>query len=81
MSNKFGGQSTGASGNTSLHAIYYIGSINASVDIDNFQVISHEALRWFSFGLYSDISSGKLKLASALYCTGDLERCETLLGM
>jgi hypothetical protein len=58
----------------------HIGSITASVDIHNSRFILHEALRWFSFGLNSDVSSGRLKLASALYCAGDLGRCETLLS-
>jgi hypothetical protein len=43
-------------------------------------MISDEALRWFSLGLISDICSGRLKLASALYCAGDLGRCETILA-
>jgi hypothetical protein len=42
-------------------------------------VVSGAAVRWFTLGLISDISSGKLKLASALYCAGDLDTCEIIL--
>jgi hypothetical protein len=52
----------------------------ASVDIQHSQGISHAAMLWFSLGLNSDISSSSLKLASALYCAGELERCEIILG-
>lgn len=42
-------------------------------------MVSRVALNWFSLGLNSDVSSGRLKLASALYCAGDLLRCDTIL--
>jgi tetratricopeptide (TPR) repeat protein len=32
-----------------------------------------------SFGIDSDVASGKLKLASVFYCTGDIERTELIL--
>jgi hypothetical protein len=35
---------------------------------------------WFSVGLNSDLSSSRLKLASALYCAGHNEQCETILA-
>jgi hypothetical protein len=56
-----------------------IGSIRASADIHHTRAISPEAFEWFSLGLNSDVSSGRLKHASALYCAGDLARCETIL--
>ncbi|XP_045192237.2 uncharacterized protein LOC123548766 [Mercenaria mercenaria] len=56
-----------------------LGSVIASHDIYTTGSISPEALDWFSVGLNSDVSSGGLKLASALYCVGDMERAEFVL--
>jgi hypothetical protein len=56
-----------------------IGSVIASEDIQHALGLSAKALVWFTLGLNSDISSGKLKQASALYCARDLERCEIIL--
>ncbi|XP_045191719.2 uncharacterized protein LOC123548488 [Mercenaria mercenaria] len=56
-----------------------LGSVIASQDIHMTESISPEALSWLSAGLNSDVSSGKLKLASALYCAGDMERAEFVL--
>ncbi|XP_053389365.1 uncharacterized protein LOC123543730 [Mercenaria mercenaria] len=56
-----------------------LGSVIASHDIYTTHSISSEALGWFSVGLNSDVSSGRLKLASALYCAGDMERAEFVL--
>ncbi|XP_045194462.2 uncharacterized protein LOC123550086 [Mercenaria mercenaria] len=56
-----------------------LGSVIASHDIYTTHSISPEALSWFSFGLNSDVASGGLKLASALYCVGDMERAELVL--
>ncbi|XP_045186952.2 uncharacterized protein LOC123544890 [Mercenaria mercenaria] len=56
-----------------------LGSVIASHDIYTTRSISSEALVWFSVGLNSDVSSGRLKLASALYCAGYMERAEFVL--
>ncbi|XP_053402063.1 uncharacterized protein LOC128557791 [Mercenaria mercenaria] len=56
-----------------------LGSVIASHDIYTTHSISPEALGWFSAGLNSDVASGRLKLASALYCVGDMERAELVL--
>jgi hypothetical protein len=58
-----------------------IGSLVASEDISRNQPIeaSLAALVWFTAGLNSDVSLSRLKLASALYCAGNIERCEMIL--
>ncbi|XP_053396451.1 uncharacterized protein LOC128556211 [Mercenaria mercenaria] len=48
-----------------------------SIHLDN--AVSAEALTWISLGLNTDVSSGKLKLASIYYCTGDTRRTEMTL--
>ncbi|XP_053402302.1 uncharacterized protein LOC128545871 [Mercenaria mercenaria] len=58
----------------------FLGSVVASTDIDTGNSLSHMALTWFSAGLNSDVSSSKLKLASALYCAGETEKTEYVLG-
>ncbi|XP_045171977.2 uncharacterized protein LOC123534011 [Mercenaria mercenaria] len=58
-----------------------LGSVMASTDIDASSSISHMALAWFSAGLNSDVSSSRLKLASALYCAGETEKTEYVLGI
>ncbi|XP_045156343.2 uncharacterized protein LOC123522901 [Mercenaria mercenaria] len=57
-----------------------IGSILASFSIQQYNGISEEALTWISLGLNTDVSSGKLKLASMFYCIGDSQRTEIVLG-
>ncbi|XP_053391175.1 uncharacterized protein LOC128554000 [Mercenaria mercenaria] len=56
-----------------------LGSVIASHNIYTTHSISPEALGWFSAGLNLDVASGRLKLASALYCVGDMERAEFVL--
>ncbi|XP_053407825.1 uncharacterized protein LOC123547583 [Mercenaria mercenaria] len=56
-----------------------VGSAIASEDIETNNIISQEAYTWLSVGKNSDVSSGRLKLASALYCAGDLTGSESLL--
>ncbi|XP_053402057.1 uncharacterized protein LOC123548735 isoform X1 [Mercenaria mercenaria] len=56
-----------------------LGSVIASHNIYTTHSISPEALGWFSVGLNSDVASGRLKLASALCCVGDIERAEFVL--
>ncbi|XP_045179230.2 uncharacterized protein LOC123538887 [Mercenaria mercenaria] len=56
-----------------------LGSILASQNTEHYNGISEEALTWISLGLNTDVSSGKLKLASVFYCTGDVQKTETVL--
>ncbi|XP_053385430.1 uncharacterized protein LOC123539254 [Mercenaria mercenaria] len=56
-----------------------LGSVIASHNIYTTNSISQEALAWYTVGLDSDVSSGRLKLASALYCAGDMEMTEFVL--
>jgi tetratricopeptide (TPR) repeat protein len=56
------------------------GSIQASSNIYQHDYFTYQnALKFMSLGLDSDVSSGKLKLASVFYCTGDNERTEFIL--
>ncbi|XP_060558231.1 uncharacterized protein LOC132718536 isoform X1 [Ruditapes philippinarum] len=57
-----------------------LGSILAS--LNNYQqdhLTYKKALSFMSLGLDTDIASGKLKLTSFFYCTGDIERTEFIL--
>ncbi|XP_053389516.1 uncharacterized protein LOC128552494 [Mercenaria mercenaria] len=56
-----------------------LGFVLASLNICWHNVIRAESLTWISLGLNTDVSSGKLKLASMLYCIGDTQRAETVL--
>ncbi|XP_045160729.2 uncharacterized protein LOC123525650 [Mercenaria mercenaria] len=56
-----------------------LASVIASNDIYANNTVSPVALALFSAGLSSDVSSGRLKLASALYCTGDIIGTEFVL--
>ncbi|XP_060562593.1 uncharacterized protein LOC132722168 [Ruditapes philippinarum] len=55
------------------------GSVLASRNIGEYNQVSPQALVWLSAGINSDISSGRLKLASVLYSTGDMEKAELIL--
>ncbi|XP_060579311.1 uncharacterized protein LOC132736224 [Ruditapes philippinarum] len=56
-----------------------LGSVLASLDIQQYNTISAETLKWISLGLNTDVASSKLKLASMLYCTGQFRRAEIVL--
>jgi tetratricopeptide (TPR) repeat protein len=57
-----------------------LGSILASSNIFQQDHLTYKkALSFMSLGLDSDVASGKLKLASVFYCTGDIERTELIL--
>ncbi|XP_060598292.1 uncharacterized protein LOC132752037 [Ruditapes philippinarum] len=56
-----------------------IGSMMVSSDIQQNTVVQFQALKWLSLGLNSDVTSGRLKLASVLYCIGDMDRAEFIL--
>ncbi|XP_060568767.1 uncharacterized protein LOC132727348 [Ruditapes philippinarum] len=53
-----------------------LGSIMVSSNIRQNTAIQYQALKLFSLGLNSDETSGRLKLASMLYCVGDMDWIE-----
>ncbi|XP_045212673.2 uncharacterized protein LOC123563747 [Mercenaria mercenaria] len=57
-----------------------VGSLIASQNIQINNTVSPQALAWLEAGLDSDVASSRLKLASILYCTGDLERAAFILN-
>ncbi|XP_053395466.1 uncharacterized protein LOC123523847 [Mercenaria mercenaria] len=61
------------------HFCTTLGSILASLNIQQYNAISAEALTWISLGLNTDVASSKLKLASMFYCVGDAQRTEIVL--
>ncbi|XP_060586910.1 uncharacterized protein LOC132742485 [Ruditapes philippinarum] len=62
------------------HLCSSIGSILASLNIYQQDHLTYKkALSFMSLGLDPDVASGKLKLASVFYCTGDIERTEFIL--
>ncbi|XP_060591537.1 uncharacterized protein LOC132746426 isoform X1 [Ruditapes philippinarum] len=57
-----------------------IGSVLASLNINQQHHLTYKkALEFMSLGLDTDVASGKLKLASVIYCCGDIERTELIL--
>ncbi|XP_060552143.1 uncharacterized protein LOC132713518 [Ruditapes philippinarum] len=56
-----------------------IGSIMVSSNIRRNTAVQFQAPKWLSLGLSSDVTSGRLKLASVLYCIGDMDRAEFIL--
>ncbi|XP_053398274.1 uncharacterized protein LOC128556681 [Mercenaria mercenaria] len=61
------------------HLYTTVGSMLASANIALTNTVPPEALVWFSAGLNSDALSSRLKLASAFYCSGNMERTECIL--
>ncbi|XP_060566824.1 uncharacterized protein LOC132725664 [Ruditapes philippinarum] len=62
------------------HLCNTFGSILASLNISQQDhLVYKKALSFMSLGLDSDVASGKLKLASVFYCTGDIQRTELVL--
>jgi hypothetical protein len=55
------------------------GSIMVSSNIRHNDAVQYQALKWLSLGLNSDVTSGRLKLSSVLYCVGDMDRAEFIL--
>ncbi|XP_060568763.1 uncharacterized protein LOC132727343 [Ruditapes philippinarum] len=55
------------------------GSLMVSSNIRHDYAVQYQALKWLSLGLSSDVTSGRLKLASVLYCIGDMDRAEFIL--
>ncbi|XP_045191405.2 uncharacterized protein LOC123548308 [Mercenaria mercenaria] len=56
-----------------------LGSILASLNIQQYNALSAEALTLISCGLNTDVASSKLKLASMLHCLGDTQREDIVL--
>ncbi|XP_045168496.2 uncharacterized protein LOC123531518 [Mercenaria mercenaria] len=56
-----------------------LGSALASHSIHLDNAVSAEALTWITLGLNTDVSSGKLKLASIYYCVGNNRKTEITL--
>jgi hypothetical protein len=57
----------------------HLGSALASINIHSKRGVCRESTVLMTIGLYVDVASGKLKLASILYCTGDIEWTEMVL--
>ncbi|XP_053389932.1 uncharacterized protein LOC128552888 [Mercenaria mercenaria] len=57
-----------------------MGTKLASADISRGQCISAESLQWLSLGIDSDVASGRLKLASVLFCSGDIGKASVILN-
>ncbi|XP_045169615.2 uncharacterized protein LOC123532273 [Mercenaria mercenaria] len=57
-----------------------IGSLIASHNIQINNTVSPQALAWLETGLDSDVASSRLKLASILYCTGQMESAAFILN-
>ncbi|XP_060594784.1 uncharacterized protein LOC132749116 [Ruditapes philippinarum] len=57
----------------------HLGSALASINIQSERSVCRESIVLMTLGLNIDVASGKLKLASILYCTGDIERAEIIL--
>ncbi|XP_060559089.1 uncharacterized protein LOC132719342 [Ruditapes philippinarum] len=55
------------------------GSAMASSYIGGNKLLSQKAMAWLSFGLNSDVSSSRLKMASLFYSVGDMEEAEQIL--
>ncbi|XP_053403334.1 uncharacterized protein LOC128546005 [Mercenaria mercenaria] len=57
-----------------------LGTKLASADISRGRCISAESLQWLSLGIDSDVASGRLKLASALFCSGSIGKASMILN-
>ncbi|XP_053379752.1 uncharacterized protein LOC123527776 [Mercenaria mercenaria] len=57
-----------------------IGSLIASQNIQINNTVSPQALDWLEAGMDSDVASSRLKHASIIYCTGDMERVAFILS-
>ncbi|XP_045216589.2 uncharacterized protein LOC123566494 [Mercenaria mercenaria] len=57
-----------------------IGSLIASHNIQINNTVSPQALVWLETGLDSDVASSRLKLASILYCTGQMKSAAFILN-
>jgi hypothetical protein len=56
-----------------------LGSVLASIDINQYKTVSADALKLISLGLNTDVASSKLKLASILYCIQEIQKADLVL--
>ncbi|XP_060555623.1 uncharacterized protein LOC132716375 [Ruditapes philippinarum] len=57
-----------------------LGSVLASCNICQYNTVSADALKLISLGLYTDVASSKLKLASILYCVQKIQKADLVLS-
>ncbi|XP_060578924.1 uncharacterized protein LOC132735907 [Ruditapes philippinarum] len=57
-----------------------LGSVLASININQHNSVSADALKLISLGLNTDVASSKLKLASILYCAQEIEKADLVLS-
>ncbi|XP_053402784.1 uncharacterized protein LOC123550131 [Mercenaria mercenaria] len=58
-----------------------VGSLIASHNIQFYNTVSPEALAWLEAGQDLDVASGRLKLASIMYCDGNAEMAALMLSV
>jgi hypothetical protein len=57
-----------------------LGSVLASININQHNTVSADALKLISLGLNTDVASSKLKLASILYCVQEIQKADLVLS-
>ncbi|XP_060560706.1 uncharacterized protein LOC132720567 [Ruditapes philippinarum] len=57
-----------------------LGSVLASININQHNTVLSDALKLISLGLNTDVASSKLKLASILYCIQDIQKVDLVLS-
>ncbi|XP_060556693.1 uncharacterized protein LOC132717274 [Ruditapes philippinarum] len=64
---------------TSLYCTI-LGSVLASININQYNTVSADTLEIISLGLNTDVASSKLKLASILYCVQEIQKANVVLS-
>ncbi|XP_060605561.1 uncharacterized protein LOC132758063 [Ruditapes philippinarum] len=57
-----------------------LGSVLASININQYNTVSADALKLISLGLNTDVASSKLKLASILFCAQEIQKADLVLS-
>jgi hypothetical protein len=57
-----------------------LGSVLASININQHNIVSADALKLTTLGLNTDVASSKLKLASILYCVQEIQNADLVLS-
>ncbi|XP_060563539.1 uncharacterized protein LOC132722932 [Ruditapes philippinarum] len=57
-----------------------LGSLLASININQHNTVSADALKLISLGLNIDVASSKLKLVSILYCVHEMQKADLVLS-
>ncbi|XP_060589856.1 uncharacterized protein LOC132745038 [Ruditapes philippinarum] len=57
-----------------------LGSVLASININQHNTISSDVFKLMSLGLNTDVASSKLKLASILYCVKEMQKSDLVLS-